>query len=62
VVQTGLDVQEQERQRFALADQLARSTDAGEQRRLKEERSHLTFDGGMDVVSSISSSAIGSSP
>jgi hypothetical protein len=44
LVETGLNAQEQERKRFLdLADRLACSTDADEQRRLKEELARLTF-------------------
>ncbi len=44
LVESGLDAQEQERKRFfELADRLARSTDAKEQRDLKEELARLTF-------------------
>jgi metal-responsive CopG/Arc/MetJ family transcriptional regulator len=46
LIETGLNAQEQERQRFfALADQLAHSTKSDEQRRLKEELARLTFGG-----------------
>jgi metal-responsive CopG/Arc/MetJ family transcriptional regulator len=44
LVETGLEAREQERKHFLdLADRLARSTDAGEQKRLKEELARLTF-------------------
>jgi metal-responsive CopG/Arc/MetJ family transcriptional regulator len=46
LIETGLNAQEQERQRFfALADQLVHSTKADERRRLKEELARLTFGG-----------------
>ena len=44
LVESGLEVQERERKRFfELADQLARSTQTAEQKRLKEELARLTF-------------------
>ena len=44
LIESGLDVREQERQRFLeFADRLARSTDPDEQRRLKEELARMTF-------------------
>jgi hypothetical protein len=44
LVETGLNAQAQERKRFLdLAGRLACSTDADEQRRLKEELARLTF-------------------
>ena len=44
LVETGLDAQEQERERFFdLADRLTQSSDPEEQRRLKEELARLTF-------------------
>jgi hypothetical protein len=44
LVESGLDAQERERQRFLdLADQLARSTESAEQKRLKQELARLTF-------------------
>jgi hypothetical protein len=44
LVETGLNAEEQERKRFfLLADRLTRTTDAGEQQRLKEELARLTF-------------------
>jgi hypothetical protein len=44
LVESGLDAREQERTHFPdLADRLARSADAGEQQRLKEELARLTF-------------------
>jgi hypothetical protein len=40
----GLDARERERKQFFdLADRLARSADAGEQGRLKEELARMTF-------------------
>jgi hypothetical protein len=44
LVESGLNAQEQERQRFLdLADRLTRSTDAREQEDLKEQLARLTF-------------------
>ena len=44
LIESGLDEQERERQRFMdLADRLTRSTDRAEQSRLKEELARLTF-------------------
>jgi hypothetical protein len=44
LVESGLEVQEQERRRFfELADKLARSKELAEQKRLKEELARLTF-------------------
>jgi hypothetical protein len=44
LIESGLEAQEQERKRFfELAERLTRSTDAGEQRRIKEELARLTF-------------------
>jgi hypothetical protein len=44
LVASGLEAQEQERKRFfQLADRLARSEDAKEQRDLKEQLARLTF-------------------
>jgi hypothetical protein len=44
LIETGLEAGEQEKQRFVdLADRLARATDVGEQKRLKEELARLTF-------------------
>ena len=44
LIESGLDVREQERKRFLdFADRLARSTDPGEQTRLKEELARMTF-------------------
>ena len=44
LVESGLEVQERERERFfELADRLARSTDSAERKRLKEELARLTF-------------------
>jgi hypothetical protein len=46
LVESGLEVQERERQRFfELADRLTRSTRPAEQKRLKEELARLTFGG-----------------
>lgn len=44
LIETGLEAREQEKKRFFdLADQLARSRDPEEQKRLKEDLAHLTF-------------------
>ena len=44
LIESGLDAREQERKRFLeFADRLARSTDRGEQTRLKEELARMTF-------------------
>jgi hypothetical protein len=44
LVESGIEAREQERKRFfELADQLARSSNADEQRRLKEELARMTF-------------------
>ena len=44
LVESGLSAQDQERERFlALADRLTQSTDADEQRQIKEELARLTF-------------------
>jgi len=44
LVESGIEAREQERKRFfELADRLARSTNADEQRRLKEELARMTF-------------------
>ena len=44
LIESGLDVREQERKRFLeFADRLARSTDPGEQARLKKELARMTF-------------------
>ena len=44
LVESGLEVQERERERFfELTDRLTRSTDSEEQKRLKEELARLTF-------------------
>jgi predicted DNA-binding protein len=44
LIETGLEAQERERERFMdLADRLTRSTDAADQKRLKEELARLTF-------------------
>ncbi len=44
LIESGLDARDQERQRFLdFADRLARSTDPGEQTRLKEELARMTF-------------------
>jgi hypothetical protein len=46
LVESGLDAQEREREHFLeLADRLTRTTDAEEQRRLKEDLARLTFGG-----------------
>ena len=44
LIESGLDAQEQEKKRFfELADRLARSANAAEQKRLKEELARMTF-------------------
>ena len=44
LVETGLEAQEAEKQRFLdLADRLTRSDDANEQKLLKEELARMTF-------------------
>ena len=44
LIESGLDVREQERKRFfELADRLAHSRDPEEQKRLKEELARMTF-------------------
>jgi metal-responsive CopG/Arc/MetJ family transcriptional regulator len=44
LIQSGLDAQEQEKKRFfQLADQLTRSANAAEQKRLEEELARMTF-------------------
>ena len=44
LIQSGIEAREQERKRFfELADRLARSSNAEEQKRLKEELVRLTF-------------------
>lgn len=44
LVESGLDAQEREKQRFFdLADRLTRTEDALEQKRLKQELARLTF-------------------
>ncbi|MBI3045568.1 MAG: hypothetical protein HYY78_22405 [Betaproteobacteria bacterium] len=44
LIESGLDAREQEKERFFyLADRLARSRDADEQKRLKEELARMTF-------------------
>ena len=44
LIESGLDAREQEKERFlGLADRLARSRDADEQKRLKEELARMTF-------------------
>jgi len=44
LIESGIEAREQERKRFLeLADRLARSGDAEEQNRLKEELARLTF-------------------
>jgi len=44
LIETGLESREQEKKQFfELADRLVRSSDASEQRRLKEELARMTF-------------------
>ncbi|HEV3073868.1 MAG TPA: hypothetical protein VHB47_05555 [Thermoanaerobaculia bacterium] len=44
LIESGLEARDQERNRFLeMADRLARSGDAQEQRRLKEELARMTF-------------------
>ena len=44
LIETGLEARDQERNTFfELADRLARTTDPGEQKRLKEELARMTF-------------------
>lgn len=44
LIETGLEAKEREKKQFfALADELAQSSDASEQRRLKEELARMTF-------------------
>ena len=44
LIESGLDFREREKERFfELADRLARSRDAEEQKRLKEELARMTF-------------------
>lgn len=44
LIESGLNAQEQEKKRFLdVVDRLARSADAAEQGRLKEELARLTF-------------------
>jgi hypothetical protein len=44
LVESGLDAQKRERQRFLdLADRVARATDPSEQKDIKEELARLTF-------------------
>ena len=44
LIESGIEAREQERKRFfELADRLARSSDAEEQKRLKEELARMTF-------------------
>jgi predicted DNA-binding protein len=44
LIESGIQAREQERKHFfALADRLARSSDAEEQQRLKEELARMTF-------------------
>ncbi len=44
LIESGLETREQERKRFLeLADRLARSRDAEEQKRVKEELARMTF-------------------
>ena len=44
LIESGLEAREKEKKRFfEVADQLARSRDAGDQKRLKEELARMTF-------------------
>jgi predicted DNA-binding protein len=44
LIESGIEAREQEKRRFLeLADRLAHSSDADEQKRLKEELSRMTF-------------------
>jgi predicted DNA-binding protein len=44
LIESGIEARERERKRFfELADRLARSSDADEQKRLKEELARMTF-------------------
>ena len=44
LIESGIAAREQEKKHFfELADRLARSSDAGEQKRLKEELARMTF-------------------
>ena len=44
LIETGLEAQEEEKKRFfELADRLARSSDANEQKRIKGELARLTY-------------------
>jgi metal-responsive CopG/Arc/MetJ family transcriptional regulator len=44
LIETGLEAREREKKRFFdLADRLAQTSDAAEQKRLKEELARLTF-------------------
>ena len=44
LIESGIEAREREKKRFLeLADRLARSSDAGEQKRLKEELARMTF-------------------
>lgn len=44
LIETGLEAREREKRTFfELAEQLARSSDASEQKRLKEELARMTF-------------------
>ena len=44
LIETGLEAREQEKKRFyELAERLSRSTEASEQKRLKEELARMTF-------------------
>ena len=44
LIESGIEARERERKRFfELADRLARSSDAEEQKRLKEELTRMTF-------------------
>jgi hypothetical protein len=45
-IESGIEAREQEKKRFfELADRLAHSRDAEDQKRLKEELAHMTFGG-----------------
>ena len=44
LIESGIEAREREKQRFLeLADRLAHSSDAGEQKRLKDELARMTF-------------------
>ena len=44
LIESGIEAREQEKKRFfELADRLARSSDAAEQKRLKDELARMTF-------------------